>query len=229
MKTIFKQITIPVSGLLLCGCFATERDMSGLKSEVQKLNATLSSVQANQASLSAAMEELSGDIRVSGENIKEFDSQMSRLSSRIDDITAALAAKAEADAAAAAKKVLLPSELFDEANKNLAKGNYDAAIEGFALYLEKYPKGEYRGRSVYLTGDAYYAKQMWREAAVQYATMLKDYPKSKSIPAYRFKYALSILPLDKKTEARQYLQSIIQDYPNSSEAKRAAEELKKIK
>ena len=41
--------------------------------------------------------------------------------------------------------------------------------------------------------------------------------------------ALNIIPLGKKDEAKRYLSSIVQDYPNSSEAKRAKNSLAKLK
>ena len=78
-------------------------------------------------------------------------------------------------------------------------------------------------------GDAYVAAGQTKPAAVAYATVLQKFPKSKSIPAARLKYALSIVPLGKTDEAKRYLSSVVQEFPSSPEAKQAKAELAKIK
>ena len=59
--------------------------------------------------------------------------------------------------------------------------------------------------------------------------MLQKFPKSKLIPTARLKYARSIVPLGKKEEAKRYLNSIVQDFGQSPEARLAKEELAKLK
>lgn len=229
MKTFMRVIFVLSAGFFLSGCFATGQDVQDLKIQIARLSDTLSSVQANQAGISVSMEELSRDISISSENLRDLDDQLSRLSSRIDDITIALADTAHAASDRTKKKVMFPSELYEEAQANFIKGFYEAAEEGFNLYLENYPKGEYVEKSRYALGDIYFAQGKHQDAAVAYAKLMQAYPKSKSTPSYRLKYARAILPLNKKTEARKYLNSIIQDYPKLPEAKLAREELAKIK
>ncbi len=223
-----KVFFILIAGLFLFAC-ATSEDMRALNAKISELSDTLTTVQANQADLSLKMDDLSRDITISNENIKELDNQMTRLSSRIDDMSTVLAAKAEAEAEASKKKVLLPSQLFEEAEANITKGNLGIAEEGFQLYLKNYPQGEYAEKSQYLLGDIYFAQKKYQDAAVAYATTMKNFPKSKSMPSYRLKYANSILPLKKNAEAKKYFQSIVQDYPKSPEAKLAAAAAAKIK
>lgn len=214
-------IILITGGLFFCGC-ATSTDMSVLNVKIQALTNALESVQANQAGLSLKMDELSRDITVSSENLKEMDAQMARLGSRMDDVSVLLQEKAKT-------AVLTPSQLFEEARANIDKENYDTALDGLNLYLTTYPKGEYAEAATVLKGDVYFAKKEYQNAAVAYATALKNYPKSKSTPAYRLKYANSILPLGKKEEAKNYLLSIAQDFPKSAQSSIATAAAAKIK
>lgn len=211
----------------MSACLASDKDIDGLRAEIAQLTTTLNSMQQNQADLGTRMDSLSSDINVTNENMTETGNMISKLSSKLDDLSVATAAVAQAQADA--KAVILPTTIFENARKSLDEGNYDAAIEGFNLYLTKFPDGELVEESNYLLGDSYAGKKQWKDAAVQYAKLLQKYPKSKNTPAYRLKYAKAILPLNKKSEAKKYLQSIPQDYPKSSEAKIAARELASIK
>lgn len=210
------------SGLFLFAC-ATPQDMAGINQKLQELTKAVGAVQINQAEISSRMDDLQRDVTAATENVKDFNDQMSQFSSRIDDI------KVLNNLAEENQKALLPSQIFEEARLNTDKGNIDAGKEGFDLYLKNFPNGEYVEASRNYLGDIAYAKKNYQDAAVAYALLLKDYPKSKSTASYRLKYARSIILLKKTDEAKQYLQSIIQDFPSSQEAKRAREVLATLK
>lgn len=223
MKKFTKIIFTFGWGFLLFGCLASDKDMGALKEQIALLNKTISAMQENQADLSYKMDELGSDISVANENMQEVSLQLTRLSSKLDDLDVTNSAIVEV------QKLALPTQIFDNAKANLTEGKYDTAIEGFNMYLKQYPEGEMVEESQHLIGDAQFAKKEWKEAAVSYAKLMQQYPQSKKTPSYRLKYARSIIPLNKKTEAKKYLQSIVQDYPKSSEAKVAQKEIQKLK
>jgi TolA-binding protein len=80
-----------------------------------------------------------------------------------------------------------------------------------------------------LMGDAYAELGQSKSAAIAYATVLQKFPKGKSIPSARLKYARSIVPLGKTDEAKRYLNSVVQEFPSSPEAKLAKAELANLK
>lgn len=125
---------------------------------------------------------------------------------------------------------MLPTKLFKDAQSNLMQKNYESAVRGFELYLEKFPKAAMSESAAYYLGDAYAGLGDWEKAAVAYAQLLEKYKKSQYIPAARIKYANALLKLpgDHKEEAASYLQSVVADYPASSQAKVAADFLKKL-
>lgn len=215
-------------GLLLSGCIASERDMGTLKLQLKELNDTISVMQANQAELASKMEELNQNLSVSNENLSQLDTQILSLSSKLDDLNAAVKGGTVA-AGAETATALLPSDIFNEAVSNLNKQAYDVAASGFKLYIEKYPEGENIQQAYIYLGDAYAAQNQAKPAAIAYATVLQKFPESKLIATARLKYARSILPLGKKEEAKRYLNSIVQDFGRTPEARLAKEELAKLK
>ncbi len=214
-------------GLLLSGCLASERDMGTLKLQLRELNDTIALMQTNQAELASKMEELNQNLAVSNENLSQLDAQIFNLSSKLDDINAAVQGGQGADGQSGA--VMLPSEIFNEAKNHLNKQSYDLAVTGFKLYIDKYPDGENIQQAYIFLGDAYSAMNQSRPAAIAYATVLQKFPDSKVIPTARLKYARSIIPLGKTEEAKRYLNSVVQDFARTPEAQLAKEELANLK
>ena len=142
-------------GLLLSGCIASERDMGTLKLQLKELNDTIAVMQVNQAELASKMEELNQNLAVSNENLSQLDAQIFNLSTKLDDIDAAVKS-AQGPEGEAEKKVLLPSDIFNEAKNHLNKQAYDMAVSGFKLYIEKYPEGENVEQAYIYLGDAYF-------------------------------------------------------------------------
>ena len=214
-------------GLLLSGCIASERDMGTLKLQLKELNDTLAVMQVNQAELATKMEELNQNLAVSNENLSQLDAQIFNLSTKLDDIDAAVKS-AQGPEGEAEKKVLLPSDIFNEAKNHLNTQAYDMAVSGFKLYIEKYPEGENVEQAYIYLGDAYFAQEQAKPAAIAYATALQKFPESKIVPTARLKYARSIIPLGKTEEAKRYLNSVVQDFGTSPEARLAKEELAQL-
>lgn len=229
MKNVIKLIFMAGSGFLLSGCIASERDMSTLKLQLKELNTTIAQMQANQAELAGAMDELNRNLSVSGENLSQVDAQIVKLSAKLDDLSASMqSGVSNAAVSAPQTAAVLPSDLFAEAKTHLDKGAYDSAAMGFKLYVSKYPDSEHAETAYMYMGDAYAGAGQSKQAAIAYATVLQKFPKSKQTAAARLKYARSILPLGKTDEAKRYLNSIVQEFASSPEAKQAKAELAKL-
>lgn len=216
-------------GLLLSGCIASERDMGTLKLQLKELNDTIAVMQVNQAELASKMEELNQNLSVSNENLSQLDAQIFNLSAKLDDINVAVKSGQSGAENTSEQKVLLPSDIFNEAKNHLNKQAYDLAVTGFKLYIEQYPEGENIEQAYIYMGDAYFAQEQAKPAAIAYATVLQKFPESKIIPTARLKYARSIIPLGKTEEAKRYFSSVVQDFGSSPEARLAKEELAKLK
>lgn len=240
---------LALAALTLSGCVATQRDMldlenqtDELKSEVLELKKTITSLQANQADLSVSMKQLHADITQYTETIKDNQDQMRQLGSKLDDMSAGIEQKVasigtslqsqqaknnEEQKAAASREN--PTDLFNTAEVRLGVKDYSLAAKGFEEYVSRYPKGALIDVATYKLGQAYFGQKLWEKAGRQFAVVLDKFPKSEMTASSRLMYALSLLRLKKNPdEARQYLESVTNDFPQSPEAKAAAAELKKL-
>lgn len=214
------------SGFLLSGCVASQTDVGTLKLQLQELNNSIVQMQSNQAELAGKMDELNQNLTVSNENWAQIDGQFSKISAKLDDVTASVNRLAAKEAQATA---MSPSDLFAQAKSHLDKGAFEAAVSGFNLYISKYPTAENVEQAYMYLGDAYSEAGQTKPAAVAYATLLQKFPSSKLTASARLKYARSIIPLGKKEEAKKYLSSVVQEFASSAEAKLAKAELAKLK
>jgi len=239
----------------LSGCVATQNDVldlenqtASLRVQLQDLQQTISSMQANQADLSTQMGQLHDTLSAFTDAINSYQTDMGRLSSKIDDLSAAISsrvesigtqltkaqseslAQAKADLAKQAQAVLnSPTELFNQADIRLSMQDYGLAAEGFSQYVQKFPQGGLLDVATYKLGQAYYGEGNWKDAGRQFALVLEKYPKSTMVASSRLMYALSLLRIGGKTdEAKKYLESIPNDFPGTPEARRAELELREL-
>ena len=203
------------SPFFLCGCFATQDDVKVLKTQVAALNKTLENLQKNQAGLDVQMEDLMSQLVQSSENLKDFDY-------KLDNITSAL----EKDGS---DYKMPPGEIYSQAKSQLDSAQYASAAKGFALYIQNAPNGQNIEESYLYLAQALFNLEDYQKAAVSSATLLDKFPKSKHTAAARIIYARSIIPLGKKDEAKNYLQSVVQDYKGSTEAAEAKKLIGEIK
>lgn len=241
-------LTLPFTG-----CVATQRDIlelenqsDELKHQIADLKKTVSSLQANQADLSQQMKTLNESLSQFTETVKDNNEHMASLSSKLDDmsekVTSKVASigstlsqqqaeslekqKAELEKASKANS---PTELFNTADVRLSVKSYDLAAKGFEEYLNKFPKGALVDVATYKLGQSYFGLKRWEEAGRQFAVVLDKFPKSEMTASSRLMYALCLVNMKKGLdEAKQYLESVTVDFPNSPEAKAAQTHLKKL-
>lgn len=244
---------VPLLALALAtaGCVATQKDIldlesqtDELKDQVGELKKTVGSMQANQADLSVQLKQLHEDLTAFIETMKSGQQEMSRLSSKLDDMGASVTRKVESigsslsaqqqknneeQKAALAKSQDNPTELFNTADVRLGIKSYSLAAKGFEEYISRYPKGALVEVAHYKLGQAHYGERRWEPAGRQFAIVLERFPKSELTPSARLMYALSLIGMKRNLEeAKQYLESVTVDFPKSPEAKAAATQLKKL-
>ncbi|MFA6004038.1 MAG: tetratricopeptide repeat protein [Elusimicrobiota bacterium] len=230
-----------------------ENQTDELKHQVTELRQTISSMQANQADLLVKLQSLHGDLATFGETMRQSQDGMSQLASKIDDLGATIGNKVaaigtnlattQAKGLAEQKATLdkqeealanqlqqgTPTDLFHAAEVRLAKKSYDLAAKGFEDYLNRYPKGALADLAAYNLGESYFGLKKWELAGRQYGIYLEKYPKSNLVASARLMYALCLVNMRKNlAEAKQYLESVIADFPASPEAKAAAGHLRKL-
>jgi tol-pal system protein YbgF len=213
----------------LNGCLATSTEIKDLRDDIYQLQLKLNEVQSNQADIASKMDTLSTDMGSLNFELQETQNRMSLLSQRLDDVESGISQRMnklfEQLSGTALSISPPPSELYNLAYSDFSKGRYDLAIVGFKSYLEKYPQGELAAQAQYYIGESYYSQSQWQNALDAFKAVDANFVQSDMVPAARLKSALSLKQLGKSKESTRVLESLIKDFPSSSEAFAAKEQL----
>jgi tol-pal system protein YbgF len=215
--------------IVLSGCFATSQDMVDMRDDMYQLLNKLNELQRNQADLSSKMDTVVSKMDMLGSKLEDTQNRMSLLGQRLDDVETNLSQREgklfEQLSGTALNAGPMPSDLYRMAYGDFSAGKYDLAVTGFKAYLEKYATGALADQSQYYIGESYYAKNNWTEALSAFQLVEKTYPASSLMPAVRLKKAACLEQLGKKDDSTAILQSLVKDYPASTEAQTAREKL----
>jgi tol-pal system protein YbgF len=107
--------------------------------------------------------------------------------------------------------------LWDEAFKNMRRGQYDLAIAGFNDYLKFCPQGDLKDNSQYWIAESYYEMRKFEQAIDEYNILLEAYPETEKRSLAYFKLGRSYEELGNKDKALEYFLRLQKDYPNSFE------------
>ena len=121
-----------------------------------------------------------------------------------------------------------PKELYDAAYLDLSRSDYDLALRGFLEYLRVFPRGEYADNAQYWIGEIYYARGEFERAFDELEKIITDYPRGDKVAAALLKMGYCLINLNDKEGARQYLDDVIQRFPNSAEADLARSRLEEL-
>ncbi|MDD5131552.1 MAG: tol-pal system protein YbgF [bacterium] len=227
-----------LGGLCLPGCFATREEMATLQEDLARLQEQVGGVQQGmskstskikigQADIGARMDTLElGQQKVEAK-VDESNNKMDKIGLRIDNLEAAHQARLKALEDRAAAELTVSSEkLYQTAYTDYTKGNFDLAIMGFRQYLEKYPAGVLADSAQYWIGESFFSQQKYDQSIEEFKKVNLAYAQSIKNPPAKLKIALALELTDKKKEALALLDEVIDQYPDSDEAK-SAEEKKK--
>lgn len=120
-----------------------------------------------------------------------------------------------------------PGEVQDEYRLALRAFNeqqYDRAIQLFRNFQRKYPNSEMADDAQYWVGESYFVQKDYNRAILEFNDVLK-YRRGDRVPPALAKQAEAFLEIGDKTDARLILQKLINDYPNSAQAREAKEKL----
>ena len=210
------------ASFLFSGCLATQEDTQILKIQIAQLDKTLQELQKNQADNAVQMEELIGRLTQATDNLENFEYKIESLNSKLDNI--------ESTVGKTQNTTVFPSEIYAQAKKQFEDKQYDAALQGYGLYLKATEsRGTYAQEAYLNSAIIYLEKKDYQAAAIAAATLMEKFPKTSLMPDARLVYAKSVMNLNKKDEAKTYLKSIEQDFPKSNAAKEAKTLLKGIK
>lgn len=123
---------------------------------------------------------------------------------------------------------LSPSEVYNTAQADYAKGNYDLAIDGFAMYRESFPASPQADNALYMIGECYYSQKKFQKSIDALDDLIMTFPTSDKIEAAYLKKGYALADLKKIDEAVSVLRYLVGKYPVAEEARQAQEKLKEL-
>jgi tol-pal system protein YbgF len=109
----------------------------------------------------------------------------------------------------------------------LSNQQYDKAIQQFRTFQRKNPTSEMADDAQYWIGESYFTRRDYNRAILEFNDVLK-YRKGDKVPAALLRQSEAFVEIGDKTDARLILQKLINDYPNSRQAKDARERLQSL-
>jgi tol-pal system protein YbgF len=118
-----------------------------------------------------------------------------------------------------------PEAVYQTAYNDYLSRNYDLAIVAFRNFLTAFPASELAANAQYWIAECYYAQKQYEHALNEFHNVVTLYPQSsKYLPAL-LKKGLTYIHMDNAAQGRAVLESLIENYPYSSEARIAQDRL----
>ena len=106
--------------------------------------------------------------------------------------------------------------VYDRALISLKDGRYDEAEKQFQEFIDVYPKSVFVSNAYFWYGEAFFKRNDFERAALQYLKCYKQFPKSQKAPDSLLKLAISLGELGKKKEACAMLSKLNKEFKDRS-------------
>ena len=223
---------------LTVGC-ASKNQVIALQEEHKVLEAKLDSLRAPNPQIMAAIGAQDATIRELRANMDykftQLDERIQAMASIIGEsdsrFASMIAAMDEINMRAVANDTLADApgkEIFDAAQADLTRGNYELAQEGFIQFLRRHPASSLADDAQYGRAECYYGRQKFSEAISEYERVLLLYPDGDKAPASLLRLGLAYQSLENPAKTKEQWEKLIGKYPDSPEAAIAKERLKNL-
>ncbi len=224
-------------GVLQSGCVATNEDVRGVYLRQAR-------IEEKVARLSRELDELRGRAGVSGgvadetelaARVEKLEEEIRLLSRRLDSIEhGGVAAGPSTTLAAPPAEVTAPAPtptptptpvaarpataLFAEGYDALAHGKYADARSLFKEYLKENPSSAQAADAAYWIAESYYREGRYEEAILEFQNFIDNYSRDDRVPLAYLKQGLSLIKIKRPEEAKIFLETLIDKFPDSEEA-----------
>lgn len=109
-------------------------------------------------------------------------------------------------------------ELYNTAYRDLIRGNYQLAMQGFRQFIQLYPNSDLTDNAQYWVGEVYYAQGRYPNAIEEYEKVVRWYKNGDKIAAALLKIGFAYININEIEQGKLYLEEVIEDHPESDEA-----------
>lgn len=105
---------------------------------------------------------------------------------------------------------------------------FDEALVAMQDFTDQYPKGGYTANAQYWLGELYMVKKDYPQAIKHFEIVLKNFSSSSKAAACSLKIGYALAASGQESEARQRLQQVIKNFPDTPTAQLASTKLRTL-
>lgn len=209
-------------------------DVEARLATVERANQSLVPMQQQIEAAKAELRSLRGQIEEAKHELEMVRQQQRDLYGDLDRRLLLLenaAAPPTADGTPPSEDALREADentVYGDAFAALKAARYADAVQGFQVYLTKYPAGPRADSAAYWLGEAFYVQKDYKSALSAYQSLLDKYPDSRRTGDALLKVGLSQYELKAFRNARATLEKVTAGYPGTEAARLAAERLARM-
>jgi tol-pal system protein YbgF len=221
--------------------------------QVTRISASIDDIKKSnvqtQAAIGAKIDSFAGNMQITQEGLDELKARLSRLSTdlaaiktTLQSIDSKVAAPAQPSqpttptdapgpgqaAPAAGNPPEPPDTLYQSALSDYTSARYKLALGEFQQYLKFYGNTMLAGNAQFYIGQIYFMQENYDDAINAFNVVIERYPEGNKVTQAIYKKGMALEKLDQKSAATKEFRMLLTRYPNSPEAKLAAQELSKL-
>lgn len=186
------------------------------------------------AKLQATIQSLSDQVERLTNNVSELQDRISYLQSQKGSSAVSGGSSGNADSNGGSQQSANAagidcSKLYDDSFIQIRQREYDAALAGFADYLEYCGGGDRADNAQYWIAEAYYSRKDYKTAATEYDRLVKSYPSSEKLATAFYKLGRCAEEFGDIKSAQGFYQTVTTKYPSTKEAQLASEKMIELK
>ncbi|MFQ5770549.1 MAG: tol-pal system protein YbgF [bacterium] len=120
-------------------------------------------------------------------------------------------------------------EMYNTAYRDLIRGNYQLALQGFRQFIQQYANSDLADNAQYWIGEVYYAQGRYANAIEEFEKVIQRYRQGDKVSAALLKIGYAYISIEEIEQGKLYLEEVIQEYPDSQEANLAKGRLASLK
>jgi len=224
MRKIIGISLVVVAALVSLSC--NTRSEIRREQEIERIKSEVSASRTEKADLSATLDEMRSQLAQMHNSIEEQAQARMRDSEETKKelltlTTRVQAMEQRAVAEETQKREVKNKASFDVVKKLYDEKKFDDAVEAAKEVIESNPKSEDARKSQFIVAQSYYASQDFASAALEFGEFKKTYSKDPLVPEATYQMAQAFKQMGKKSEAKLFLQEVIEKHPKTQFAMKA--------
>jgi tol-pal system protein YbgF len=190
------------------------------------------------ASMGTKVDNMAEEFRGVKENIAALASQLSKLDSKLTDISLAVrsintAPAVAPPAAPTAQAVVVPQGpsaevLWENARRDMSGGKNELALQELADYVKTFPLSENAPSAQYNIGTVYDRGDQYEDALKAYTAVVDQFPENPRTPDALYMKGVEQMKLERYSDARVTFQDFVKRYPSNENALKARNHLREL-